>query len=376
MTAEQMTDFRDRLTAWYRQHRRSLPWRETSDPYAIWVSEVMLQQTQVATVIPYYKRFMARFPEISDLAAADLQDILKSWEGLGYYARARNLHRAARMVVTENSGRIPDSWGAFRKLPGVGDYIGAAVLSIAFRQAHAVVDGNVKRVLARLGMKNEPINRPACHKVFRRAAEDLLDTRAPGRFNQAMMELGALVCKPAGPVCTRCPVNNFCRAWQAGRTADYPRREKRSPVPEVPIAIGVVWQGDRVLITRRPTDGLLGGLWEFPGGKVKVDETPEASCVREIREEVNLEVDIQKRLARIRHAYTHFRIRADVFICRLVAGQVTLNGPTDHRWVRMDEIDAYPFPKANHKFIPKLKHWMEKRSAGLDSTAPDEETQS
>lgn len=351
--------------SWYQKHSRRLPWRETDAPYPIWVSEVMLQQTQVATVVPYYRRFMQRFPQIRHLAAADLQEVLKHWEGLGYYARARNFHRAAGLVISDYGGKVPDTWNEFRQFPGVGEYIAAAVLSLAFGQPYAVVDGNVKRVLARLYMLDAPVNRAASHKVFRKTADVLLDRENPGRFNQAIMELGALVCKPAQPVCKNCPLSRFCRALRTRQVAGYPKREKRRPIPLYQIAIGVVLDEDRVLITLRPTDGLLGGLWEFPGGKIKDAETPQAACIRELREEVGLKVAVDQSLTRIRHAYTHFRIEADVFVCSRVSGRVVLNGPTDYRWIRVEEIDAFAFPKANHKFIPELKRLVTERSLRL-----------
>ncbi len=349
---------RRRLIRWYREHHRHLPWREAAAPYGIWVSEVMLQQTQVATVVPYYHRFMERFPDVASLAAADLQDVLKCWEGLGYYARARNLHQAARRVAADHGGRVPESWEALRGLPGVGDYIASAILSLAFGKPYAVVDGNVKRVLARLELLEDPVNRPGAHRLFQGAADRLLDPRDPGQFNQALMELGALVCRPAQALCVQCPLTPFCRAHAECRADAYPRREKRRAAPLYRIAVGVVREGDRVLITRRAPEGLLGGLWEFPGGKIGAGETPEAACVREIREEVGLAVDVIGLLAQVRHAYTHFRIAAEVFLCSRRSGAVTLDGPVDHRWVTMGEIDAFAFPRANHKFIPELRRRM------------------
>lgn len=346
--------FRRGLLGWYERQKRPLPWRKTRDPYRIWVSEVMLQQTQVKTAQPYYERFSKRFPTLCTLAGADMEEILKQWEGLGYYARARNLHRACALVLERHGGRVPDTWDLFRALPGVGDYIAAAVLSIAFNRPHAVVDGNVKRVLARLLTMTAPVNRTASHRLFQEQADRLLDRRRPGDFNQAMMELGALVCTPTAPQCPLCPLARFCAAHRKGVTARYPRRAASRPVPEIEAAVGVVFKNGRVLITRRPEQGLLGGLWEFPGGKLREGESPAAACVREIREEVNLEVVVESALAQIRHAYSHFRLRLHVFRCRYTSGRVRLNGPAAHRWVRIADFDRFAFPKANHKFIPLL----------------------
>jgi A/G-specific adenine glycosylase len=321
MNKKEIRTFRKALVEWYLAAKRDLPWRNTDDPYRIWVSEVMLQQTQVNTVVPYYQKFVQRFGDLKRLARADLQAVLKVWEGLGYYARARNLHRAAGIVLKEHAGVITDRWEDFHKLPGVGDYIAAAVLSLAFEKPFPVVDGNVKRVLARLLAMENPVNAPAAAKNFQGTADALLDRDQPGTFNQAMMELGAVVCKPQNPLCDRCPVR-------------------------------------KMLITRRQPSGLLGGLWEFPGGKIKKDEKAAAACIREIKEEVNLAVKIDAHLSRIKHAYTHFKIVMDVFCCAYVSGRVKLNGPVDHRWISLQKLDDYPFPKANHKFFDELKKYI------------------
>ena len=215
-----------RLLEWYRNHQRRLPWRASADPYRIWVSEVMLQQTQIKTVVPYFENFLNRFPDVYHLAAADQQDVLKAWEGMGYYARARNLHRAAKIIVSQHNGQVPANWEAIHSLPGVGDYIAAAVLSIAYHQPCAVVDGNVKRVLARLNKIKDPANRSSSYKTFKAAAEDLLARDDPGTFNQALMELGSTQCKLKNPACDTCPLQSFCRAFLDNTVAEYPRRLK------------------------------------------------------------------------------------------------------------------------------------------------------
>jgi A/G-specific adenine glycosylase len=354
MTPKQIEQFRKRLVEWYRRHHRRLPWRETDDPYRIWISEVMLQQTQVQTVLPYYQKFLSLFPDVKHLADADLQKVLKAWEGLGYYARARNMHRAAKILVEQTAGKLPENWTSVRALPGVGDYIAAAILSLAFNQPYAVVDGNVKRVLARLYEISAPINKSSSYKIFKETAGYLLDHRHPGIFNQAMMELGAIICKPGKPKCNACPVCSLCHANRTGSVDKFPKRIKPPKTPLHHIAVGVIYKNDHMLITRRKLEGLLGGLWEFPGGKIKKHETPESACVREIKEEVNLGVTVTGHIAQVKHAYTHFKILMDVFSCRYVSGEVKLNGPIDFRWIMRQEIEQYPFPKANHKFIHLL----------------------
>jgi A/G-specific adenine glycosylase len=346
---------RNKLLAWFEVHQRRLPWRASKEPYHVWVSEVMLQQTQVKTVIPYYERFLNRFPTLEALAQADEQDVLKLWEGLGYYARIRNFHKASRIVMTSYQGEIPSDWESFRNLPGVGDYIASAVLSIAFDKEYAVIDGNVKRVLARLFQSDVWVNASASYRHYAEIADTLLDRTCPGRFNQAMMELGAILCTPKHPACERCPIEMFCLCHQNKTVPDYPKRIKKSPTPEYHIAAGVVYHHDKVLITRRKPDGLLGGLWEFPGGKVKDGESAQEACLREIREETGIEVNIESYLTRVKHAYTHFKIVMDVFRCSYVSGKIKLNAATDYRWIKIEEIEDYPFPKANHKFMALLR---------------------
>ena len=355
MTSKDILQFRKNLLQWFQVHHRKLPWRETKDPYRIWVSEVMLQQTQVKKVLEYYQKFVNRFPAPQDLAEADLQDVLKIWEGLGYYARARNIQKAAKAIVEDLGGEIPRDYTTFRKLPGVGEYIAAAVQSITFNHPYAVVDGNVKRVLARLFLIDSPINKPASAKIFREKADLLLDREAPGLFNQAVMELGATICRPKSPTCLVCPANTFCRAFQTARQEEFPVRLKSKPLPEYHLATGIVHKKNHMLITQRKPEGLLGGLWEFPGGEVQAEETAEQACIRQIQENVNLSVEVTEYLTRVKHAYTHFKIVVDVFHCRYQAGEVVLNGPVDHRWITLEQIDQYPFPRANHKFIPLLK---------------------
>ncbi|MBN1655982.1 MAG: A/G-specific adenine glycosylase [Deltaproteobacteria bacterium] len=339
---------------WYRIHQRDLPWRRTRSAYRIWVSEVMLQQTQVETVIPYYRRFIRRFPSLSALASSDLEAVLKVWEGLGYYSRARHLLEASQIIARDYRGRIPRDLQVFLRLPGVGDYIGAAVLSIAFQKPYAAVDGNVKRVLSRLQAIDLPMNASASSRVFKHAAQALLDRDAPGISNQAFMEFGALQCIPRNPLCNCCPLRRLCKAYQSNTVKRLPNRGSRRTVPTRHVAVGVVYNRDRVLITRRAPRGLLGGLWEFPGGAIGADESARAACLREIREETGLSVTVGDHLATVRHAYTHFKVVIDVFRCAYQGGTVHLSGPVDFRWVSIAELDQFAFPSANKKFMHLL----------------------
>ena len=355
LLTEHYQDFRDALLDWFTDYQREMPWRNTDDPYRIWISEVMLQQTQVKKVVDYYEKFIARFPSVRELAAAPLQDVLKVWEGLGYYARARNLHKAAQVIVNELDGEIPREYADFRKLPGVGDYSAAAVQSIAFNAPYAAVDGNIKRVLARLFLMDAPVNDAKSGKLFQQKADELLDTDVPGLFNQAVMELGAMVCRPQSPTCLVCPVSMFCEAFYTACQDEFPKRRESKPTPEHHLAVGVIYNGaGEVLLTQRQLDGLLGGLWEFPGGRIAEGETAEVACVRNVAEVVNLSVTNVRYLTRVRHAFTHFKIVVDVFQCDYQAGEVVLNGPMDAKWIAVAALQDYPLPRATHKFLDEL----------------------
>ena len=359
--ADVLSAFRDDLPAWFDRARRPMPWREPGpdgrrDPYRVWVSEVMLQQTRVETAAPYFRRFMEAFPTVEALAAAPLDGVLKRWEGLGYYSRARNLHRAAQTVVAEHGGRVPSEEEAFRALPGVGPYTAAAVLSLSFGVPLAVLDGNVVRVLARVFAVEADAKAGRTRSALQDLAQRLLDPERPGRWNEAVMELGATVCTPRAPACPRCPLAAVCRAYAERQPEAYPVTRKAKPVPHHTVAVAVIADdAGRLLVQRRPEDAMLGGLWEFPGGKREPDETVEAACAREVREELGVEVEVGVPVARVEHAYSHFRITLHAFRCRLVAGEPRSAHALPLRWVRPDELDDYAFPRANRRVIEALQ---------------------
>jgi A/G-specific adenine glycosylase len=341
-----------RLLPWFRTKKRDLPWRRSRDPYAIWVSEAMLQQTRVETVVEYYRRFLRRFPTVEALASAPESAVLKAWEGLGYYSRARNLHRAAKIVAESHGGRVPRDPEAFGALPGVGPYIRGAVMSIAYDLPEPILDGNVKRVLARYFAMTEPL--PSAEPRLWELAEESLDRRRPGEFNQALMELGALVCTPRNPTCRECPLGAGCRARARGLQGSLPRRAPKRKVPRHEAAVGVVRRGERILITLRPPTGLLGGLWELPGGKREPGESLAGCAAREIAEETGLRVRAGRRLATVQHAYTHFNVTLHAFECTPVGGRARPIGCEEVRWVRPGELDDYAFPRANRKLFERI----------------------
>ncbi len=350
-------DLVENLLRWYATNRRDLPWRRRRDPYAIWVAEVMLQQTRAETAIPYYERFLARFPTVQDLAAASLEEVLKAWEGLGYYARARHLHRAARILVERYGGAFPQTQQEWRRLPGVGPYIAAAVLSIAFGEDLPAIDGNAMRVLARLTALEEDPRRPAGRRRLQALAERLLPPGRAGEFNQAMMDLGATLCTPKAPRCPECPVRMFCAAFRLGTPEAFPIRAPRQRLPHYDVTAGIIRDGDRVLIAQRPLEGMLGGLWEFPGGKVEPGESLEECLKRELREELGIEVEVEgpEPFLTIPHTYTHMRITLHVFRCRWVGGTPRPIGCADVRWVPIAELDRYPFPNTDRKIVERLR---------------------
>ncbi|MBW2413186.1 MAG: A/G-specific adenine glycosylase [Deltaproteobacteria bacterium] len=295
-----MARLRRALLAWYRRERRDLPWRRTDDPYRIWLSETMLQQTRVDTVIPYYERFLERFPSVDALACADEQDVLKEWAGLGYYARARNLKRAAEQIVRDHGSRVPSEASALEGLPGVGRYTSGAVRSIAFGEHAPIVDGNVKRVLARLTAEAE-LGDAENWDLAEALVPPSRPRGRPDQFNQALMELGATVCTPRSPRCTDCPVRSLCRAAERGTPEAFPRPARRASPREVEALGAIVSRRGRLLLTRRPSKGMLGGLWEVPcvGGDSL------SGLVAEIERRTGLRTRDPRPVGSVRHAFTH-----------------------------------------------------------------------
>ena len=349
---EQFAAVRRGLSAWYRRTARDFPWRRTSDPYAIWVSEIMLQQTRTTAAIPYYLRFLTLFPDIAALAAADLQEVLKAWEGLGYYSRARNLHKTAKLLVADHAARLPATAAGLEELPGIGRYTAGAIASIAFGLDEPVLDGNVTRVLCRLLRIAEDPRAAAVQERLWSAVRALIPPGQAGMFNQALMELGATLCLPRNPRCDTCPVAAQCLALRHHEQPQLPLRPVKKPLPHQTIVVGVIHNAaGRILIGLRPVDAMLGGLWEFPGGKREPGETLEAALVREVREEVGLSISVGRPLAVIRHAYSHFRITLHAFACLRLAGRARALGCDAVQWVRPVDLETYPFPRANQKLL-------------------------
>lgn len=339
---------RKALRAWFGENRRDLPWRRERDPYRVWISEVMLQQTRVETAIPYFRAFLRRFPDLRSLALATEEEVLKAWEGLGYYARARRLPAAARAILA--AGGFPRDAQALRRLPGFGPYTAGAVASLAFGRREPVLDGNVKRLWSRLFAVEKPLTGGTLSLLWdfsRRAVAE----GPPGEVNEALMELGALVCTPRRPSCPACPLAFACRARVLGHPEAYPRRASRKPLPEIRAAVAILWRGSRFAVTRRPSGGLLGGLWELPGGKVEAGESPEEAVVRELWEELGARAEGVEALPEVRHAYSHFRVILHPFECRLAEGSSFSRTAAPCRWIAPEERADLPFPAATRKIL-------------------------
>jgi A/G-specific adenine glycosylase len=329
----------------------------------------MLQQTRVAAVIPYYERWMGEFPTLQALAAADQHRVLVAWEGLGYYSRARNLHRAAQTLEERFDGRIPRDPAVFQALPGVGPYTTAAVLSIAYGLDLAAVDGNVRRVLARLvALETDPRRAPQAAGL-EELARLLLPPGTAATHNQAMMELGATLCSPRAPKCGDCPLQMPCRARASGDPEICPRSPPRKAPPHHDVALGIVFHQEDVFIDQRPYGGLLGGLWEFPGGKVEAAETAEQALFRELREEFGMSVEMIGALPSVNHAYTHLRVTLHPRLCRFVAMEPRVGEGQPWQWVPPGDLPQYPMPRANRRVLEELERWQ---GANSDRGSPED----
>ncbi|OQX20118.1 MAG: A/G-specific adenine glycosylase [Desulfobulbaceae bacterium A2] len=338
------------LLRWFDQYQRDLPWRRGYDPYQVWISEIMLQQTQMERGVQYFQRWLERFPDCSALAAADIDEVLRLWEGLGYYARARNLHRAAQQVMQQYAGRLPVDYDQLLELPGIGPYTAAAVVSIAHDQPRPVLDANVQRLLARILDIDSPIMQAANQRRLHHTATELLVGVSPRRLNQALMEFGALVCTPRKPSCTSCPVAVLCRAHRIGAEEDRPVRGRRQERIAIEMACAVICHQSLIFIQQRENDDVWGGLWEFPGGRIETGEQAAAAALREIREETALQVGELRPLATVVHHYTRYRVTLHGFLCELQQGETrpTLTAAQQFRWVSLPQLADHAFP-AGHR---------------------------
>lgn len=351
-----MNEIAAKLLRWYPKHARPLPWRKDNDPYHVWVAEIMLQQTRVETVIPYYQRWMERFPTLASLARADQQEVLKVWEGLGYYARARNLHRTAQRVMLEHHGNVPNTVAELLHLPGIGRSTAGAIASISFNRDEPILDGNVKRVLARLMNYEKPVNEPTNQEELWKIAIELLPKGRAGVFNQALMELGETICVPRTPFCPQCPLNKSCASYEKGLQDQRPLRKVKPKIPHYEVVAAIIRRKGKYLLTQRPEGKLLAGLWEFPGGKVEAGETLPVGLQRELCEELNINVEVKDCIGIYPHGYTHFTVRVHAFACRITCGRLKPREGQTIAWLSPDEFEHYPMGKVDRLIARQVAH--------------------
>ena len=350
-----MDEFSRRILKWYARNMRKLPWRGRADAYGVWVSEIMLQQTRVETVLAYYNRWMKRFPALPALAQASEQEVLSTWEGLGYYSRARNLHKAARMVMEEWGGELPHDRADLMRLPGIGSYTAGAIASIAFGQDVATLDGNIRRVLARVFDVVEQGDSARGAAAFWKLAEEHLPQGRAGDYNQALMDLGATLCLPRNPDCPNCPLAGMCKARAGGFQGQRPVLKPKAAIPHYTVTAAVLRRDGRVLLARRPSKGLLGGLWEFPGGKVEEGESLAGCLEREIQEELGVRIQVGEGLGVYQHAYTHFRITLHAFACKLLEGEPCPVEAAELVWAAAPDLAKYPMGKVDRLIARRLQ---------------------
>lgn len=359
LTDTQKRGFAAKLLAWFDANMRALPWRETYDPYSVWISEIMLQQTQMERGVSYFKEWMRIFPDIRSVAEADVDTVLKAWEGLGYYSRARNLHKAARVIMDEHGGVFPSDISAIRALPGVGEYTAGAILSIAFNRPEPAVDANVMRIFSRICDIDVPLTQPGVKQFITGCVASLMPEDAPRLFTQALMELGALVCSKK-PACSACPLVEYCEAHRLGTETKRPKQKAKTVYTSLEMATALIMHGGKVFIQKRPPYGVWAALWEFPGGCLEHGETPEEAVVREVAEETEFTVSIDEKIGVFKHAYTTSRVTMHGYFCRLAgeangkARDAVLHAATEGRWITPEETAEYAFPAGHRKLLEAL----------------------
>jgi len=337
-----------KLLRWFKKNGRDLPWRRTKDPYAIWVSEIMLQQTQVNTVIPYYQNFLKAFPTRNHLAKADLSKVLKVWEGLGYYSRARNLHRASQVVLNRFHGIIPNNLNDLLSLPGIGRSTAGAVLSFAFQKEAPILDGNAKRVISRLFAVSDNPAKGKTEDLLWTISESLIPKGFSNPFNQALMDLGSMLCTPKGPRCDPCPLHQYCKGYLSGKPEGYPPRTIKKTIPHITAVSVVIKKNGQVLLCQRPPKGLLGGLWEFPNWKNEEKATSRFKLRNDIKKDMGMTAEVREFIGTFRQTFSHFRFTLEVFSC------LHLHGKTKGKWVSIQDLHLFPMSRIHRRISEKM----------------------
>ena len=354
MLPSDLPAFQNELLHWFARHQRDLPWRRSYDPYAVWISEIMLQQTQVTTVLPYFSRWMTTLPTIESVAEASEETILKLWEGLGYYSRAQNIRKAAQRILEEHQGEFPGDFEKILALPGIGRYTAGAIASVAFNQDKPVVDGNVERVICRLMNFRENPKSAAMRKTLWHLAESWIPRGQARFFNQALMELGALICLPQSPACLVCPAQAFCHALQAGSPEQVPAKAQRRPLQSITTVLAVIQKEERFLIRKRPAEGLMAGLWEFPNIPLNGKRDMQQTLIDGMREQHQVGISIERRLSTIKHGYTSFKVTLHCFLCACEDNKPP-GESASVKWVALNQLGRFSFPSAHVRLIRLLQ---------------------
>ena len=352
-----MKKLQQNLLNWFQDNARNLPWRQSYAPYDVWISEIMLQQTQMDRVIDYFTRWKNILPNIASITASNEEKILKLWEGLGYYSRVRNIIKTADILQEQYNEKLPSDYSLLLKLPGIGRYTAGAIMSIAFNKEYAIVDANIERVFARLFNLNKPVKDKETHIFIWEMAQKLIPKGKAREHNQAFMELGALLCLPRNPRCKICPVSDFCQSYKKNIVDKRPIAVKPSQTIFIEMATGILTYKDRILIQKRKPKGIWPNLWEFPGGRLEPGETPELALVREYDEETELKIGNLKKIIIVQHSYTIYRVTLHCYYCNLIGdrSEPILHGAQEFRWVIPEELDGFAFPAGHRKLIKHLK---------------------
>jgi A/G-specific adenine glycosylase len=352
-----MNDLQQNLLDWFDKHGRDLPWRKNYQPYHVWISEIMLQQTQMDRVVEYFSRWINKFPDVHSIANASEEEVLKLWEGLGYYSRAKNIIKTSRLLIEMHDGKLPTEYDHLLKLPGIGKYTAGAIMSIAYNREYSIVDANIERVFARLFNIDGPVKEKKAKSYIWQLSDKLIPRGKARMFNQSIMELGALVCIPKNPRCMICPVANKCESLQHGLVAERPVLAEPPKTVFIEMATGILRKNGKILIQKRKPRGVWANLWEFPGGRLEPGETPEMALIREYAEETELKVNRLEKITTVKHSYTIYRVTLHCYNCSLQGrrSKPVLHGAQEYRWVKPQELSEYAFPAGHRKLIQFLE---------------------
>ena len=346
-----MKEIPKKLSNWYKQSSKDYPWRLNSSAYSIWISEIMLQQTQAQTVISYYNNWISIYPDLDNLNNANLDQLLKLWEGLGYYSRVKNIYNASKLIASQYNNQIPSTYNELISLPGIGDYTASAILSIAYNKPYPSIDGNLKRVISRVNALNKPKQNLDNFKHF---VSQFFLKYNPGIINQSLMDLGREICTFRNPKCEICPISYICIAYKNNTMHLFPSKKNKKLIPTYNVTVGIIFKKNKFLISQRKNNGLLANLWELPGGKKQANETNLECLKREIKEETDLIISEPKYIGNIKHQYSHFKISIDLFSCKYFSGTAKPLSSQKIKWILKKDINKFTFPTATHKLFQLL----------------------